>query len=82
MIVAVIRGSTLICRLRCPRDAAHHLRMLRIVYGTVADREVVVVVDESGVVFLAGRSELVIQPISLLYIGGSPFRWDDAAELH
>ena len=29
MIVAVIRGSTLICRLRGPRDAAHHLRMLR-----------------------------------------------------
>ena len=24
MIVAVIRGSTLICRLRFPRDAAHH----------------------------------------------------------
>ena len=27
MIVAVIRGSTLICRLHCPRDAAHHFRM-------------------------------------------------------
>ena len=32
-----------------------------VVYGTVAEREVVVVVDESGVVFLAGRSELVVQ---------------------
>ena len=67
MIVAVIRGSTLICRLRCPRDAAHHLRMLR----CLRHREVVVVVDESGVVFLAGRSELVVQRISSLYIGGS-----------
>ena len=52
-----------------------------VVYGTVAESEVVVV-DESGVVFLAGRSELVVQRISSLYIGGSPFRWDDAAELH
>ena len=52
-----------------------------VVYGTVAEPEVVVV-DESGVVFLAGRSELVVQRISSLYIGGSPFRWDDAAELH
>ena len=53
-----------------------------VVYGTVAEREVVVVVDESGVVFLAGRSELVVQRILSLYIGGSPCRWDDAAELH
>ena len=53
-----------------------------VVYGTVAEREVVVVVDESGVVFLAGRSELVVQRISSLYIGGSLCRWDDAAELH
>ena len=51
-------------------------------YGTVAEREVVVVVDEGGVVLLAGRLELVVQRISLLYIGGSPCRWDDAAELH
>ena len=43
-----------------------------VVYGTVAEREVVVVADESGVVFLAGRSELVVQRISSLYIGGSP----------
>ena len=55
-----------------------------VVYGTVAEREVVVVVvvDESGVVFLAGHSQLVIQRISSLYIGGSPSRWDDAAEFH
>ena len=52
-----------------------------VVYGTVTEREVVVVVDESGVGFLAGRSELVIQRRSSLYIGGSPCRWDDAAEL-
>ena len=73
MMVAVIRGSTLICRLHCPRDAALHLRMLRCLRHRCGT-EVVVVVDESGVVFLARRLELVIQRISALYIGGSPCR--------
>ena len=40
-----------------------------VVNGAVAEREVVVVVDEGGVVFLAGRSELVIHRISSMCVG-------------
>ena len=40
-----------------------------------------VVVEEGGVVFLAGRSEVVIHRISSLCVGSS-CRWDDAADLH
>ena len=40
-----------------------------IVNSTVAEREIVVVVDEGGVVFLAGRSELVIHRILSLCVG-------------
>ena len=51
-----------------------------VVNGTVAEREVVVVVDEGGIVFFAGLSKLVIHRISSLCVG-SPCRWDDAADL-
>ena len=73
MIVAVIRGSTLIHSTvewfdSTVRETQPIICECCVVYGTVAEREVVVVVDESGVVFLASRSDLVIQRISSLYM--------------